>query len=102
MESDPAMSFANLNCFHYYESKQLKKIKKTNYFKFIDDLTVLTDGGEFESKNFREIYSPELELKKENIQKDLTNYTGYKNVKTSTQKVLFQIRVLKLQMVGFR
>ena len=52
-------------------------------------MTVLTDGGEFESKNFREIYSPELELKKENIQKDLTNYTGYKNVKTSTKKVLF-------------
>ena len=34
-------------------------------FRFIDNLTVLNDGGEFERK-LREIYSPELELKKEN------------------------------------
>ena len=34
-------------------------------FRFIDNLTVLNDGGEFERK-LTEIYSPELELKKEN------------------------------------
>ena len=51
----------------------MKKIKTdirrargfANILRFINDLTVLNDGGEFE-RNFREIYHPELKLKKEN------------------------------------
>ena len=74
MGSDPAPFFANL-FLYYFENKWIKKIKKTdirrarrfaNTFRFIDDLTALNDGGEFE-RSFREIYPPELELKKENV-----------------------------------
>lgn len=36
-----------------------------NNFRFIDGLRVLDYGGEFE-RGFREIYPPELKLKKEN------------------------------------
>ena len=52
----------------------MKKIKKTgirrarrlaNSFRFIDDLTVLNDGGEFE-RSFNEIYPPVLEHQKGN------------------------------------
>jgi len=51
----------------------VKSLKKTdvvkarqfrNTFRFIDDLLAINDNGEFE-KCFREIYPPELELKKE-------------------------------------
>ena len=58
MGSNPANIF-----LYYYESKWIKKIKKTdtkrarfaNIFRFIDDLTVLNDGAEF-GRSFREIY----------------------------------------------
>ena len=49
----------------------LKKTKKkrarrfANNFRFIDDLRVLNYGAEFE-RGFREIYPPELKLKKGN------------------------------------
>lgn len=33
--------------------------------RFIDDLTAINDGGEFE-KIYREMYPPELQLKREN------------------------------------
>ena len=66
MGSDPAPFFANLFLFHY-ESKWIKKMKESaNMFRFIDDLTALNDGGEFE-RSFKEIYPPELVLKKENL-----------------------------------
>ena len=35
-----------------------------NIFRFIDGLTALSDCGEFE-RSFHEIYTPELEIKKE-------------------------------------
>ena len=72
MGSDPAPFFANL--FLYY-NKWILKLKKVDLrratqfakvFCFIDDLLVLNDNLEFE-KNYHEIYPPELELKKENI-----------------------------------
>ena len=74
MGSDPAPFFANL-FLHQYESRWIKKMKKENnvlarkfgrVFRFIDDLLAVNDGEEFE-KHFSEIYSPELELKKENV-----------------------------------
>ena len=74
MGSDPAPFFANLFLYHY-EDKWIRKLKKSdlirarkfaNTFRFIDDLTTLNDWGEFE-QHFREIYPPELELKKENL-----------------------------------
>ena len=37
-----------------------------NIFRFIGDLTAFNDCGEFE-RNFHEIYSPELELRKESL-----------------------------------
>ena len=58
---------------HYYESKYVKKVKKKdlftarrfrNTFRFIDDLLAVNDDGEFE-RSFKDIYPPELELKKE-------------------------------------
>ena len=38
-----------------------------NVFRFIDDLIAINDGGEFE-RSFKEIYPPELELKRENAE----------------------------------
>ena len=73
MGSDPAPFFANLFLYHY-ESKWLTELMKTdlqkarkfsNTFRFIDDLGAINDQGEFEI-HFKEIYPPEMELKKEN------------------------------------
>ena len=72
MGSDPAPFMANLFLYHY-ESSWLKNIKKndihtarkfSNTFRFIDDLNAINDSGKFE-EHFKEIYPPELELKKE-------------------------------------
>ena len=70
---DPALFFANLFPAHKeanWVKAQLKfrkiivrKIK--NYFQFIDDLQSLNDDSTFE-KQYMDIYSAELELKKEN------------------------------------
>ena len=74
MGSDPAPFFANLFPF-FYEVKWIKDTKKVDYgrarrflntFRFIDDLIAGNDHGEFE-RSFKEIYPPELSLKKENI-----------------------------------
>lgn len=73
MGSDPSPFMANLFLF-YYESKFLKELTKTDnrkarlfssVFRYLDDLIAINDGGLFE-QNYREIYPPELELKKEN------------------------------------
>ena len=72
MGSDPAPFMANL-FLYFYESKWIRNVKKSNIqrarrfcntFRFIDDLFAINDHGEFE-RSFREIYPPELELKKE-------------------------------------
>ena len=72
MGSDPAPFMAYLFLYHY-ESTWLLELKKkdlitarkfSNTFRFIDDLNAMNDGGEFE-RHFKEIYPPELELKKE-------------------------------------
>ena len=74
MGSHPAQFFVNL-FLYYYENKWINKIKKTdigrprrfgNVFRFIGDMTALNDCGDFE-RNFHEIYSSELELKKKNL-----------------------------------
>ena len=74
MGSDPAPFMANLFLYSY-ESKFLKGLKKIdlsrarrfgNVFRFIDDLNALNDNSEFE-RCYKEIYPPELELKKENV-----------------------------------
>ena len=74
MGSDPAPFFANLFLF-FFEVQWIKLIKKSDYgrarrflstFRFIDDLIAANDYGEFE-RSFKEIYPPELTLKKENI-----------------------------------
>ena len=73
MGSDPAPFFANLFLF-FYEVQWIKLTKKSDYararrflntFRFIDDLIAANDYGEFE-RSFKEIYPPELTLKKEN------------------------------------
>ena len=72
MGSDPAPFMANLFLYHY-ESTWLKNTRKndlstarkfSNTFRFIDDLNAMNDSGKFE-EHFKEIYPPELELKKE-------------------------------------
>ena len=73
MGSDPAPFWANLFLF-FFENEWLKRVKQTNNilarkfgntFRFIDDLIAMNDGGQFE-KYYKEIYPPELQLKKEN------------------------------------
>ena len=73
MGSDPAPFFANL-FLYFYEDKWMDSLKRNdlirarklcNIFRFIDDLSALNDGGEFEN-NYRDIYPEELELGKEN------------------------------------
>ena len=72
MGSDPAPFMSNL-FLYYYENKWVRSLKKVNLqrarkysytFRFIDDLFVINDDGEFE-RSFRDIYPPELELNKE-------------------------------------
>ena len=73
MGSDPAPFFANLFLSHY-EAKWIKTLSRTDYarakrvfnvFRFIDDLVILNDQGEF-SRSFLEIYPEQLVLNKEN------------------------------------
>ena len=73
MGIDPAPFFANLFLF-FYEVQWVKQTKKSDYgrarrflntFRFIDDLISANDYGEFE-RSWRDIYPPELTLKKEN------------------------------------
>ena len=91
MGSDPAPFFANLFLYHY-ESSWLKGIKKTNnsvarkfgnVFRYIDDLLALNDGLSFESY-YREIYPEELQLTKENITNDETNFLDF-NIKINNR-----------------
>ena len=71
--SDPAPFFANL-FLYVYESRFITNLMKVDrnralkfrhIFRFIDDLIVLNDEGEF-MKSFSEIYPEEMELKREN------------------------------------
>lgn len=70
IRSDPALFMANL--FQYYfEDEIIWKTKRKDlviaqqivFSCFIDDLTAINDGGEFE-KALDEIYPPELELRR--------------------------------------
>ena len=79
--SDPAPFFANL-FLYVYESRYISNLLKTDperarrlrhFFRFIDDLIAINDDGEFE-KSFREIYPPEMELKRENSKDDAASY----------------------------
>ena len=81
MGSDPAPAFANLFLF-YYESSWLNKMKKSDnilarkfgqVFRYIDDLLSLNDGGAFEQHHLN-IYPPELQLNKENIDHNNTTF----------------------------
>ena len=81
MGSDPAPAFANLFLFHY-ESLWLKSMRKNNnilarkfgqVFRYIDDLLALNDGKSFEQYH-HEIYPPELQLTKENIDDTSTDF----------------------------
>ena len=69
MRSDSAPLMVNL-FLCYYESKCIRKIKKVElnrtreFARFINDLTALNDGAKFH-RSYKEIYPPELELKRE-------------------------------------
>ena len=76
MGFNPALLFANL-FLYFLESKRMNELKKNDlikarklcsFFKFIDDLISINDGGEYES-NFWNIYPEELELGKGNADK---------------------------------
>ena len=73
MGSDPAPFFANF-FLYFFEREWLLKLKRRdivqarkfgNCFRFIDDLNILNDCGEF-SQYISEIYPKELTLNKEN------------------------------------
>lgn len=60
-------------CLCFYETKQIKKMRKrktdiksvkifVNVFRFIDDLTVLNDGGQFRRRS-KDFFPPWLKLK---------------------------------------
>ena len=81
MGSDPATFFASL-FLYFYESKWMNELKKNglikarklcNIFSFIDDLNSFNDGGEFES-NYSNICPEELQLGKENTDKDEVSF----------------------------
>ena len=93
MGSDPAPFFANL-FLYYYENTWLRKIQKTdiararrfaNTFRFIDDLSILNDGGEF-SRSYIEIYPPELELGRQNAN---TSYASFLDLSIRIQNGKF-------------
>ena len=97
MGIDPAPYFANL-FLYMYESSWIKKIKKEdpilarkfgNTFRFIDDLTSINDGNEFEAHH-KEIYPEELELKKENALNTETNFLEL-NIKIQDRIFLHKI-----------
>ena len=78
---------------YYYEKKWLLGTKKgdvrklrlfSNTFRFIDDLCVINDHLEFD-RNFKNIYSSELRLNKENIS---TSEASFLDLSIITEKNL--------------
>ena len=70
MRSDLVPFMVNLFPFHYKDKwiRFLIQARKfCDNFQFIDNLTAIIGGGEFE-KIYHEIYPPELELKHETVQ----------------------------------
>lgn len=74
MRLDPALFTANL-FLYYFECKWILNLKKLDLYKahnfantlsFIGDLYVINVDGLFE-KDFKEIHSEKLDLKKENF-----------------------------------
>ena len=97
MGSDPAPFMANLFLYHY-ESSFLKELKKTdlsrarrfgNVFRFIDDLSAINDGGEFE-RCYLNIYPVELELKKEN---QGTNNASFLDIDIFIHEKVFSLKL---------
>ena len=93
MGSDPAPFFANLFLF-YFEDKWVRNFQRSDLsrarkfatiFQFIDDLLTMNDGGEF-ARSLEEIYSPELELHKENEGTSNATFLDL-NIKTDGVKV---------------
>ena len=61
--------------------------KLCNIFRLIDDLNSINDGGEFES-NFSDIYSEELQLRKENTDKHEASFSDL-DIKIKDRKFHF-------------
>ena len=51
------------------KKNDLIKARKRNIFRFIDNLNSINDGGEFVCFNYSNIYPEELQLGKENTDK---------------------------------
>ena len=97
--------------FYHYESKWLKELKKTNLlkarkfsntFRFIDDLNAMNDGGLFE-QHFKEIYPPELELKKEHgnanasfLDLDITVKDSQFDIRLYDKRDAFPFKIVKM------
>ena len=95
MGSDPAPFFTNL-FLYFYESKWMNELKKNdlikarklcNIFRFIDDLNSINDGEEFES-NFSKIHHEELQLNRENTDKDEASFLDL-DIKIKDEKFHF-------------
>ena len=89
--------FASL-CLYFYESKWINEPKKNdlikarklgNTFRFINDLSSINDGGEFES-NYSNIYPAELQLGKENTDKHEASFLDF-NIKIKDGKFHFSL-----------
>ena len=65
----------------------IKARKLCNIFRFIDDLNSINDGGEFES-NFSKIHHEELQLNRENTDKDEASFLDL-DIKIKDEKFHF-------------
>ena len=116
MGSDPAPFFANLFLF-YYECLWMKNLRKNNIgrgkkfaniFRFIDDLIVVNDNGEFE-RSWKEIYPSELVLEKENqsdqsatfLDLDIHINNGEFDYKLYDKRNGFKVRYKNFKIVRF-
>ena len=73
LESDPAPFFANLFSYIMNDLTRTRATKLRNFFRFIDDLNMINDGGKFEN-NFKDIYSEELQLNKDNFEASFLDF----------------------------
>ena len=87
-KTDKIMSFGfqlfTLKFTNFYDLVTTQRFGNT--FCFIDDVTITNEGGEFE-KGFREIYPPELVLRKKNTS-PVEASLFYLNIKISNKKCI--------------
>ena len=107
MGSDPTTFLANI-FLCYNDRKWIKKIKAAeirrskkfaNCFRFIDDLRVLNDCGQFE-RIFREVHPLELELNKESVIKIDSSFLDLSiKIEARMKQLELQLHVMDLGLL---